>query len=180
MKIRQLGFTLIELMITIVVLAIIVSIAVPSLKDVIIRNRVATEINSLVATLNSGRSEAIKRGRSVSIIPATNWQDGWTLFEDTDKDGAFDTGETPIKISNGFTSGSDTLTYTAAVTFVRFKSNGFAANTGTFKLCESGAEAKYARAVYISSTGRIRLSSDTNSNGVHDDGSSTPNELSCP
>ncbi|WP_273439199.1 GspH/FimT family pseudopilin [Sedimenticola selenatireducens] len=178
------GFSLIELMITLVVAAIVLTLAVPSLSDVVTRNRVTAEINSLIATLNEGRSEAIKRGRTVSLCGDTacggTWSNGWILFEDTDNDGTLDAGETPIKISNGFTSGSDTLTYTATNTYVQFKSDGFALQTGTFKLCESGGAAKYARAAYISPTGRVRLSSDSNGNGIHDDGQTTPNELSCP
>lgn len=181
------GFSLIELMITLVVAAIVLTLAVPSLSDVVTRNRVTAEINALIATLNEGRSEAIKRGRPVSLCKSGNgtscggnWQDGWLLFEDVDSDGTLDAGETPIKISNGFTSGSDTLTYTATNSYVQFKSDGFVLQTGTFKLCESGGAAKYARAAYISPTGRVRLSSDSNSNGIHDDGQTTPNELSCP
>lgn len=184
---NNLGFTLIELMITLAVAVVVLTLAAPAFRDIVIRNRVAAEINPLVATLNQGRSEAIKRGRSVTLCNSSNgtsctgsWPAGWILFEDSDADGTLDPGETAIKVSNGFTSSSDTLTYTAASTYVRFRSNGFSQEAGSFKLCESGAVAKYARALYISTTGRIRLSSDTNSNGVHDDGLASPTELSCP
>ncbi len=195
------GFTLIELIITLAVAAVVLTLAAPALRDTLIRNRVATEINSLAATLNQGRSEAIKRGRSVTLCNssngtsccsssgascAKNWQNGWILFEDSNADGTFDSSdETAIKVSSGFTS-SDTLTYaantatsTATSSYVRFKSNGFSKEAGSFKLCESGSAVKYARALYISTTGRIRLSSDSDNDGVHDDGLASPNELKC-
>ncbi|MEE9358332.1 MAG: GspH/FimT family pseudopilin [Sedimenticolaceae bacterium] len=192
------GFTLIELIITLAVAAVVLTLAAPALRDTLIRNRVATEINSLAATLNQGRSEAIKRGRSVTLCSssngtsccsssngtscAKNWQNGWILFEDSNADGTFDSSdETAIKVSSGFTS-SDTLAYaasTATSSYVRFKSNGFSKEAGSFKLCESGSAVKYARALYISTTGRIRLSSDSDNDGVHDDGLASPNELKC-
>ncbi|MCP5012166.1 MAG: prepilin-type N-terminal cleavage/methylation domain-containing protein [Aestuariibacter sp.] len=183
---NNLGFTLVELMITLAIAGITLTLAVPALRETIIKNRVAAEVNSLVATLNKGRSEAVKRGNSVSFCTSSNgtscggnWEQGWLMFDDTDGDGAFDAGETLITVAQGFAS-SDTLSYTATNTFVRFKSGGFAQEAGVFKLCDSSNTAKYARSLYISSTGRVRLSSDTDGTGIHDDGLATSTELSCP
>lgn len=89
---RSRGFTLIELMITLVLAAIILSLAVPGFQDIIRNNRAATQSNELVTALGLARSEAVKRGARVSLCPSTNqtnctggtdWSGGWIVFLDT-------------------------------------------------------------------------------------------------
>lgn len=67
--IRSRGFSLLELMITITVMAILLAIAVPSFRDVIHRNEVSSASNALLASVSYARSEAITRGQLVSICP---------------------------------------------------------------------------------------------------------------
>jgi type IV fimbrial biogenesis protein FimT len=89
---RSRGFTLVELMITLALAAIILSLAVPGFQDIIRNNRAATQSNELVAALSLARSEAVKRGARVSLCPSTDqasctggtdWADGWIVFLDT-------------------------------------------------------------------------------------------------
>ena len=63
------GFTLIELLMTIAVLTVLLTLAVPSFNSVIQSNRVTTGANSLVATINLARSEAVRRAESVRVCP---------------------------------------------------------------------------------------------------------------
>lgn len=83
------GFTLIELMVTLAVAAILAMIAVPSFRDTIRRNRVTSTSNALLADLTYARGEAISRGQIVTLCPSTDsascatgtaWSDGWMVY----------------------------------------------------------------------------------------------------
>lgn len=88
------GFTLIELMVVMVIAAIILGLAVPSLSDFIARSRTLSATNDLVAFLNYARSEAIKRGERVVLCHSidgkkcggSSWVDGGITFVDDDRD----------------------------------------------------------------------------------------------
>ena len=74
------GFTLIELLTTISVLAITVAIAAPSLGKLLSAQRVRSLAYSMVSDLVLARSEAVKRGESVTLKPSTtSWSQGWDI-----------------------------------------------------------------------------------------------------
>jgi type IV fimbrial biogenesis protein FimT len=87
---KSLGFTLLELMVTIAVLAIITTLGVPSFRELIQNNRVTTQANELVTALNFGRAEAVKRGRTVRVTVAQA-DPGWTATVFLDPAGANET-----------------------------------------------------------------------------------------
>ena len=85
------GFTLVELVITMAVLAIVLSMAVPSFKDMIANSRSTSLASELSAAVNFARSEAVKRVKRVTICPSSNgtscltssdWAKGWLVFVD--------------------------------------------------------------------------------------------------
>ena len=74
------GFTLIELMVTIAVLAVLASLVAPSFRQLLAAQRVRTTSYDMVGDLVLARSEAIKRGENVAITPITsNWNLGWSV-----------------------------------------------------------------------------------------------------
>ena len=84
------GYTLMELMVTITIAGVLLSIAIPNFTSVISSNRLTTYANELVTALNFARSEAIKRGQYVVVSKTgTNWEDGWNVFVDNDVSNAF-------------------------------------------------------------------------------------------
>jgi type IV fimbrial biogenesis protein FimT len=74
------GFTLVELLVTIAIVAILAGLAVPSFKDLIAGQRIKSAGFDLVTSLMLARSEAIKQNGNVTITPATGgWVNGWTI-----------------------------------------------------------------------------------------------------
>ncbi|GAA5525064.1 hypothetical protein Maes01_01624 [Microbulbifer aestuariivivens] len=64
---RSMGFTLIELMIVVAILAIVTTIGVPSFNTLIKDNRLTAAANDLVGALQFARAEAVRRGRTIQV-----------------------------------------------------------------------------------------------------------------
>lgn len=175
------GFTLIELMVTVALAAIILTLAVPSFVGTIRDNRLVTQVNEMVSALNVTRSEAIKRGMQVTMcrsLDGTNcntaacdttsgnncWEKGWVIFADANANGTLDSGETLISVHGAFTSGATIRSATNFTDWIAYlstgtsKGNGNNAN-GMFNVCDSRGVDK-AKFIIINSTGRIRVSSN--------------------
>jgi len=151
MKKIHTGFTLIELMITLVVASIVLTVAVPSFSTFFLKNRMSSQANDLITSLTLARSEAIKRGTSIKVCSSADqascggtWSDGWIVITADD---------TELIRAYGALKGSSTLT--AGASSVTYTSSGFlnGAQT-TFTLCDSTETGEDGRQVDVSATGR--------------------------
>ena len=109
---RRTGFTVIELMITVAIVAILATIAAPSLRDLTQNARMTSLANDLMTDLSVARGEAVKRGVSVTICSSNNgtsctaseWRYGWIVFAETNlggTEGSVDSGEgPPLKVAS--------------------------------------------------------------------------------
>lgn len=83
------GFTLVELVITMLIAIILVAMAMPSFRELTIRNNVTEITNRLIHDLNLARSEAVRRGVQVELVNTSggdSWTSGWVVKADSDPD----------------------------------------------------------------------------------------------
>ncbi len=159
------GFTLIELMVTLAIAAILLTIGIPSFRDLMIKSRLSGQVQEFFGTLNFARSEAIKRGNFVSVCKSAdgsqcggNWSDGWIVFANNDNDSPASrdniggANEEPLlrvfpALPSNYTLNANT-NFTNYITYDRF---GMANNMGTFVFCANSDESK-ARAIILTRT----------------------------
>ncbi|NIK38316.1 type IV fimbrial biogenesis protein FimT [Xanthomonas arboricola] len=121
---RSTGFTLVELIIAIAVLAILLTIALPSFRGVIRSNRVASSANETLGLLSLARSEAIRNRRGGGVCGSAsgtacdnNWGSGMLAWADTDGDGAFKGGDTVLRFVSIDPSLSNSGPFGATIAF---------------------------------------------------------------
>jgi type IV fimbrial biogenesis protein FimT len=104
---KRSGFSLIELMVVLAIAAILLGIGVPSFQVLLQNQRMTTTVNDLFAAINLTRSEAIRRGTRVDLVPADSkdWASGWVVFIDQDADQIPDAGEQIIYTHSSITGG---------------------------------------------------------------------------
>ena len=74
------GFTLTELLVTVSVISVLLTLAVPSTTNLILAQNVRTGVSDLQTSLYFARSEAIKRAADVNVVPSSgDWKNGWTV-----------------------------------------------------------------------------------------------------
>jgi type IV fimbrial biogenesis protein FimT len=173
------GFTLIELMVTIALAAILMAIAAPSFIAFQRNAELTSFANSMVASINAAKGEAMKRGRYAMLVPAdsthTHWSSGWIAFVDVDRSQSFDASKDIVVLSREAPPSYLVITPngTALETppYVMFDASGYATSKSagfgnlTFNIVRNDVNSSTAwsetRNVIISVTGRVRACKPT-------------------
>ncbi|MBK1692764.1 hypothetical protein CKO33_11380 [Ectothiorhodospira mobilis] len=154
---RQSGFTLVEIMVTIAILVILMTVGIPGFQRMMEQNQLATLSNDLLRSMTLARSEALKRGREVMVEPAqeAGWMQGWVVWTDTDGNGERSDSEV-LRFIPG--PGAGRLTLDQSPDRITYEPSGLAGDSGCFQL--SGTGEGSVRSVQILPTGRAAVSGD--------------------
>lgn len=198
---KQSGFTLIELMITIGIAAILMSVGIPSFAKMISSSRLTSQFSVILGDLVYARSEAVKRHAPISLCPtsdqsscnsSSDWDGGWLIFVD-DGAGGGTSGDKEVNGSEQILRVSPELHSDIEIKFQNFASsngilfdenaameNGDIASIGQMVICDQYG-ASDAKGVSFSVIGFPRVLTDTNSTGVVDYINSSDNlaEVNC-
>jgi type IV fimbrial biogenesis protein FimT len=171
------GFTLIEILVVVSIMAVLLALGVPSMREAIERNTVSGHINTFIGGLRYARSEAIRAGVPVVMCQSTNaetsaptcagagasWADGWLIFVNRDLDAgniySSAGGDTLLKVQ-GPLSGSGNVTQTsgAANTKFVFRSTGLlTTGVSSFTFDSTSLDPRQKRLICVSMQGRARI-----------------------
>ncbi len=168
------GFTLIELMITITIFAILMATAAPSLIDVVLGNKLSAYANSLVASTLTARSEAIKRNAVITLCVSTDgatcattggWEQGWIVMcnSNISSNVCNTAGTSTIVIQRQPTAASGLkITEASSLRTLSFDPTGVGTTAATLTVCRATPSAgRMERVVTISVSGRPSVAKTT-------------------
>ncbi|MCL1056986.1 GspH/FimT family pseudopilin [Shewanella gelidimarina] len=162
------GFSLVELMVTLTVATILMSITLPNLSSLYEAQRANSSIRVIQQTLQYGRNAAISYGVRVTVCPVkdnqcdSDWRNGLTVFTDTGDKNQLDGNDAVLLQTASFNS-KDIVSYNRSA--VRFQPDGLASGTnGTLRYCPGSASSPYSKAVIVNQAGRVRFSKMKNIN----------------
>jgi type IV fimbrial biogenesis protein FimT len=171
---RQQGVTLVELLVTMSILVILLTVGVSGMTTMVKRNARATEVNAMVGHLNYARAQAVLRATTVRVCAVDTsdlaagcsggteaWADGYAVIVEDDGD--------VLRVEAGTAS----ITMKSTVTAFRFRDDG-TGTAGHIKFCDVEDDAAndssrssnvvQPRQVIISGMGRVRISEKTSDN----------------
>lgn len=171
------GFSLIELMVVISIIAIGLAIALPELSGFVRRNQISSGTNELLTAINLARAEAVKRGVAVTICATTapasaaatcsgsdQWESGYIVFVDGNVNGTRQPGTEELLRSSPAAPPGLGIELNAALTAIRFAPNGML--NGQIRgahfvvLSSSSPSTREQRHICISAGGRAAAMSD--------------------
>lgn len=153
---RLRGFTLIELMVVLAVLAVLLGVAAPSFDNIALSGRLTSVANDFVASANLARSEAFKRNAIVKLCVSANgadcgaggWQQGWIVLA----------GATVVQAHPASPAGYQ---MTGNVSAIDFQPTGVGSTQATITICRASPLGSQERVVTISATGRPSVAKTT-------------------
>lgn len=151
------GFTLIELMVTLSVLSLLMVVAVPAFRAMMLNNRLIASSDSLVNYLNYARNTSLNDAMNVMVCPigalnsttcGNNWTSGWIVV-------AQPSGKTAVLLKSQQNPAASPVTISSSAASVTFDPHGLAVSQSNFKFCDTRG-GQFARSVMVLATGYVQ------------------------
>lgn len=172
----NLGFTLIELMMALVIISVLLGTALPAFEDYLDKQKVIAESAQLRGLLQHSRITAINNNIKITVCPTNDqiqchqdWSDGYMAFVDTNGDRILGNNDELIGY-NQIQNEKITLRWKAfgQKYSLQWHDTGITNHqNGSFEFCFM-AKPKLSRALIITKAGRIRASKDKNGDEIHE------------
>jgi len=162
MKTKQLGFTVMEGVITLCLVTIVASIGVPTLRTLLVNNRLSVVTNELVSSLYAARQSALNANEDAVVCPlrdaehcgaSGDWFRGWLVFADRNSNGVRDNAEQIIQVVQR----SEPIRISASRKLpIVYRADGMTEGSNTTVTVCDTRDGSRARKVVVSNTGRVR------------------------
>ena len=187
--IATIGFTLLELLVSLAILAVLASLAGPGLLRLVQQERSTTALNQLLSAVHLARSSAITRGAIVTLCPSADgqacagrnrWHEGAIVFSDEDRDGRRDPEDALLRTLPGFEDASRVYWRSFRnKSYLQLDSRGMTNwQNGHFLYCPANRDPRLARQLILNAQARVRKAPDRDGDGIAEDANGDP--LECP
>jgi len=181
------GLSLVEVLVTLTLLGILLSIALPDLATLVQSTRGEVRMKSLTSHIALARSTAVARKQRVTFCPSADqrqcggrWAQGSLLFTDENGDRRLNAKDVVLRVSGPLPEG-ESLTWRAFQNraYLQVEPSGFLRyQSGNFTWCPASGDARQARQLIVNATGRTRMALDGDGDGIAEDSRGEP--LRCP
>lgn len=172
----NLGFTLVELMLTLAISSILLGVGLPAFADLLNKSKIRSQSMQLRSTLHFARQTAVHNTKTVTVCPTNNgkqchknWSNSYMAFIDENENRQLDDEDSIISLSKVIDSNIKIRWRAFGRKYsLQWLDTGITNNqNGSFEYCYE-KDPKYARALIISKSGRMRASKDKNNDGIHE------------
>ena len=155
------GFTLIELMVTLALVAILAAVAMPSFKTTFANQAVSNAASELMTAGLQARSTALKENRQVVLEPTTagDWRDGWRIYVDMNQNLSFDSGSDTLVVTHEALD-SKVSVAAGALTQIAYRSDGFlyvGGALGNGRITLQATNTTRTKIIIVDRPGRVRI-----------------------
>jgi len=173
---------MIELLVVVAICSVTLGLAAPPLNKFLIKNRVSANVSVLGRVITVARTSALYLNQVVTLCRSNNqkkcqgkWQNGIILFTDDNKDRIVNNNDRILVTIDSFPEG-DTIFWRAFQNkqYLQMTPRGYTRyQNGTFTYCPKEG-LKYARAIILNATGRVRYTTDADGDGINEGANGKP------